>query len=144
MKYLLDTNVVSELRKVRSGRANAGVIKWIYSVTDSDLYLSVLVVQELETGTFLLERRNPEQGRLLREWLEIYTLPAFTDRIVSVDVDVARQCAELMVPNPRPLADALIAATALVHNMTVVTRNIDDFSGTGVSLLNPWLHEAKP
>ena len=143
MKYLLDTNVVSELRKVKSGRADAGVISWSRSVIDSDLYLSVLVVEELEMGTQLLERRNPEQGRILREWLEIYTLPAFADRIVNVDARVARQCATLMVPNPRPLADALIAATALVHNMTVVTRNTDDFKGMGVNLFNPWLREIR-
>jgi hypothetical protein len=134
--YLLDTNVVSELRKARSG--NAKVIAWAQSVSTSSLFLSVITVLELETGILLMERRDPAQGRVLRVWLESHVLPAFMGRILPVDVPVAQCCAKLHVPDPRSDRDALIAATGLVHGMTVITRNIADFQATGVTLLNPW------
>jgi hypothetical protein len=136
--YLLDTNVVSELRKARSGKADAKVIAWAGSVSASSLFLSVVTVLELETGILLIERRDAAQGRVLRGWLEDHVLPAFRGRILPVDVPVAQCCAKLHVPDPRSDRDALIAATALVHGMTVITRNIADFQATGVELLNPW------
>ena len=136
--YLLDTNVVSELRKVRLGKADAYVAQWADSMDASDLYLSVITVQELEIGVMLAERRDPSQGAVFRAWLDRHVLPAFTDRILSVDTAVAQCSARLHVPDPRPVRDGLIAATALVHNMTVVTRNVADFEPTGAAILDPW------
>lgn len=136
--YLLDTNVVSELRKAKTGKADKNVVAWAQSVLPSSLFLSAISVLELETGILLIERRDVAQGKMLRQWLETQVLPAFAERILPVDTAVARQCATLHVPDPRSDRDALIAATALVHHMTVVTRNVDDFNPTGVALLNPW------
>lgn len=136
--YLLDTNVVSELRKVRSGKADVHVARWAESVPVADLYLSVITVQELEIGILLAERRDPVQGALLRAWMDAHVLPAFAGRILNVDVAVSMRSARLHVPDPQPVRDGLIAATGLVHGMTVVTRNVDDFLATGVKLLNPW------
>jgi predicted nucleic acid-binding protein len=136
--YLLDTNVVSELRKVRAGKADERVAAWADSVDAGDLYLSVIGVQELEIGVLLAERRDPAQGAVLRAWLDGRVLVAFAGRILVVDSAVARRSARLHVPDPRPLRDGLIAATALVHGMTVVTRNVVDFARTGVPTLNPW------
>lgn len=136
--YLLDTNVVSEIRKIRLGKADRHVAKWADSLDAADLYISVITVQELEFGVLLAERRDPSQGAVLRTWLNDHVLPAFNDRILTVDVAVAQRSARLHVPNPRPVRDGLIAATALVHGMTVVTRNVADFEPTGVAVLNPW------
>ncbi|QDL35938.1 type II toxin-antitoxin system VapC family toxin [Rhodoferax sediminis] len=136
--FVLDTNVVSELRKIRSGRADANVAKWADSVESVDLYLSVITVQELEIGVLLAERRDPAQGAVFRAWLDSHVLPAFAGRILPVDTAVAQRSAKLHVPDPRPVRDCLIAATALVHGMTVVTRNVADFEPCGVLLLNPW------
>lgn len=137
--FLLDTNVVSELRKIRLGKADPHVAAWADRVEASDLYLSVITLQELEIGILLLERRDPAQGGLFRIWLNQHVLPAFDGRILAVDAKVALRSARLHVPDPRPVRDGLIAATALVHNMTVVTRNLADFVPTGVATLNPWL-----
>lgn len=136
--YLLDTNVVSELRKVRAGKADANVANWSRTVPGSSLYLSVIVVQELEIGTRLMERKDATQGALLRKWLDDQVLPAFVNRILAVDTAVARRSAALHVPYPRPYRDGLIAATALVHGMTLATRNGTDFEGTNVNILDPW------
>lgn len=136
--FVLDTNVVSELRKIRVGRADPHVAKWADSVDAVDLYLSAITVQELEVGVLLAERRDPAQGAIFRTWLDSHVLPAFTGRILPVDMAVAQRSAKLHVPDPRPIRDALIAGTALVHGMTVVTRNAADFAPTGVPLFNPW------
>jgi toxin FitB len=136
--FLLDTNVISELRKVRSGRADRNVTRWVRSVAPRSLFLCVMVIEELEIGTMLAERRDPAQGALLRVWLETRVLPDFTGRIFDIDLTVARRSAALHVPKARPIRDAVIAATALVHGMTVVTRNRAGFESTGVPLLNPW------
>jgi predicted nucleic acid-binding protein len=137
--YLLDTNVVSELRKIRLGRADAYVADWADSVDATDLYLSVITIQELEIGVLRAERRDPSQGAVFRAWLNGHVLPAFTDRILAIDTAVAQRSARLHVPDPRPVRDGLIAATALIHRMTVVTRNVADFEVTGVPTLNPWV-----
>jgi toxin FitB len=136
--YLLDTNVVSELRKIRLGKADAHVADWAESVDAADLYLSAISIQELEIGVLLAERRDPSRGAVFRAWLNAQVLPAFSGRILAVDTAVALRGARLHVPDPRPVRDALIAATALVHGMTVVTRNVADFEPTGVPILNPW------
>lgn len=136
--YLLDTNVISELRKVRAGRADARVATWADSVEANDLYLSVITLQEIAIGVLLAERRDPEQGAILRAWFEYQVLPAFDGRVLHVDSTIALRSAQLHVPDPHPVRDGLIAATALVHGFTVVTRNTADFASTGVALINPW------
>jgi hypothetical protein len=137
--YLLDTNVISELRKIRLGKADRHVAAWADSVDADDLYLSVITLQELEIGVLLLERRDSSQGAIFRAWLNGHVLPAFKGRILAVDTAVAQRSAHLHVPDQRPVRDGLIAATALVHGMTVVTRNVADFEPTGVVTLNPWI-----
>ncbi len=136
--YLLDTNVVSELRKIRLGKADSSVADWADSVDATDLYLSAITIQELEIGVLLVERRDPAQGAIFRAWLNAHVLPAFTGRILPVDTAVVLRSARLHVPDLRPIRDGLIAATALVHGMTIVTRNVADFEPTGVPTLNPW------
>jgi toxin FitB len=140
--FVLDTNVVSELRKVRGGKANAQVALWADTVEAVTLYISAITVLELETGVLLAERRDVKQGRILRTWLDDRVLPEFKDRVLPVDAVVAQRCAQLHVPNPRAERDALIAATALVHGMTVVTRNVNDFAATGVGVFNPWIFQS--
>lgn len=136
--FILDTNVVSELRKVRVGKADRYVAQWADSVDAGELFVSAITIHELEIGVLLAERRDPPQGALLRAWLNSHVLPAFAERVLPVDTAVAQRSARLHVPNPQPLRDGLIAATGLVHGMTVVTRNVIDFIASGVSLLNPW------
>ncbi|WP_337057246.1 type II toxin-antitoxin system VapC family toxin [Pseudomonas sp. USHLN015] len=136
--FLLDTNVVSELRKARQGRADPGVITWSGSVNAKTLYLSAISLMELETGVLGIERKDATQGALLRTWLNQQVLPGFAGRVLAVDATVALACARLHVPDRKSERDALIAATALVHGLTVVTRNLADFEGTGVPLINPW------
>lgn len=136
--YLLDTNVVSELRKAGSGRADPEVIAWAASLDPALLHISVITVMEIEIGVLRVERRDQPQGRLLRHWLEQQVLIAFAERVLPVDLGVARRCARMLVPNPKADRDVLIAATAMEHGLTVVTRNTDDFRATGVRLLNPW------
>lgn len=142
--YVLDTNVVSELRKGRSGRAEPKVLAWAENASTASLFLSAITVLELEIGVLLMERRDPAQGETLRRWLDDQVLVAFQDRVLPVDGAIAKICARLHVPDRRSDRDALIAATALAHGMTVVTRNAADFAGTGVPLLNPWEHAATP
>jgi len=134
--YLLDTNVVSELRKGRN--AHRGVRRWAQALPAASLYLSVVSILELEIGILLIARRDRRQGEILRTWMDRHVLPTFVDRILPVDTAVAQRCAALHVPDPRSDRDALIAATALVHGLTVVTRNTNDFQVTGADLINPW------
>lgn len=136
--YLLDTNIISELRKVKSGKADINVVTWANKQSVSSLYLSAITILEIETGILLIERKDKKQGSALRDWLEGHVIPSFMGRILPIDTAVAQKCAKLHVPDPKSDRDALIAATALVHGMTVVTRNVDDFKGTGVVLINPW------
>jgi len=140
--FVLDTNVVSELRNARLGKADRRLARWADSVNAADLFLSAITIHELELGVLLAERRDPRQGGMFRTWLDSHVLPAFSGRILPVDAAVAQRSAKLHVPDPRPLRDGLIAATALVHGMTVVTRNVTDFEPAGVGLLNPWAQEA--
>jgi len=135
--YLLDTNVISEMRKLKSGRADPNVQHWANSVPKSQLYVSVITLLELKVGVLQLMRKDPIQGRILNKWLIDQVFVLFADRTLAVDSEIALRCAELHVPITASRYDSLIAATALVHNMTVVTRNTADFASTGVSVLNP-------
>jgi predicted nucleic acid-binding protein len=134
--YLLDTNVISELRK--AGRAAATVRAWAQNAAADSFWLSTIPMRELEIGVLRMERRDAAQGALLRQWLEGWVLKRFAERMLGVDVAIAREGARLHVPDPRPERDALIAATALTHGLTVVTRNVADFEPMGVAVLNPW------
>lgn len=136
--YLLDTNVVSELRKAKTGKADPGVVAWAATVPAAEMFLSAISVLELEMGVLLIERRDAAQGAILRNWLNLNVIPAFAERILPIDTAVAQRCARLYVPDPRAERDALIAATAFVHGLVVVTRNVADFAATGVGMMNPW------
>ncbi|MCX7211438.1 MAG: type II toxin-antitoxin system VapC family toxin [Burkholderiales bacterium] len=136
MMFLLDTNVLSELR--RADRADARVAAWARSVDHLQFYLSAITILEIEVGTLLLARRDVQQGLVLRTWIDEHVLPAFEGRVLAVDTGVAQRCANLHVPDRRPERDALIAATALVHRLKLVTRNVADFEPMGVDLINPW------
>lgn len=138
MMYVLDTNVVSELRKARTGKIDANVAAWAESIDASALFVSSIMIMELELGILSVERRDAIQGSRLRSWLEQHVLPEFSGRTLPVDTAVALRCARLHVPDKRSERDAIIAATALVHGMSVVTRNVADFEPTGVAIINPW------
>ena len=136
--FLLDTNVVFELRKLGDGRADARVFAWISARDAESFYISALTLMEIEIGILRIERRDAAQGERLRRWMDRHVLPEFLERTLPVDSAVALECARLHVPDPRSERDALVAATALVHGMTVVTRNLSDFETTGVAAIDPW------
>lgn len=145
MMFLLDTNVISELRKVGDRKADTNVCTWLSHTDAASFYVSAVTIMELEIGVLRVERRDPLQGKMLRTWFDAHVLPEFSERTLSIDATVALCCARLHVPNPCAERDALIASTAIVHGMTVVTRNIVDFETTGVPLLNPWVkHTGRP
>jgi predicted nucleic acid-binding protein len=134
--YLLDTNIPSEIR--RGSRANAGVVRWIDSVGAEGLHLSVISVLELRYGAARLESDDPRQAHRLHEWIDQDVLPIFATRILPVNLQIVELCARLHLPHRREDGDALIAATALHHDLTIVTRNERHFEGTGTRILNPW------
>jgi len=136
--FLLDTNVVSELRKAGSGKADPNVVAWLSARDAAACYVSAVTLMELDLGILLMERRDPAQGARLRVWMEDHVLPEFSERTIPIDRAVALACARLPVPDPRPERDAFIAASALVHGMTIVTRNVADFAPMGVGVVNPW------
>ena len=135
--FVLDTNVVSELR--RPDKANPNVSAWAAANPLASVFLSAITILEIELGALAVERKDAAQGRILRAWIDDRILPRFDGRILPVDTAVARRCARLHAPNRRSERDAIIAATALVHGMKVVTRNVADFEPMGVEILNPWL-----
>lgn len=137
---LLDTNIVSELRKAKGGKADATVLAWAREQMADGFYLSAVTVQEIEFGILSVATTDPAKAATLRGWLEEEILAEFGLRILSYDIAVARACAALHLPRTRPQRDAMIAATALVHNLTLATRNVRDFAGTGVTVINPWDH----
>jgi toxin FitB len=137
--YLLDTNVVSEFRHIANGRGEARVGEWATRQAQNLLFVSAITLFEIEMGILLMERRDARQGAALRGWLNGFLLPTFANQVLPVDDVVARACAALHVPNPAPIPDSFIAATALVHGFTVATRNTADFARSGVSVINPWL-----
>lgn len=136
--YLLDTNVVSELRKLGDGRADPNVTAWLANRDANSFFISVITVMELEIGILRVERRDQRQASLLRQWVDTIVRPEFSARTLPIDEAIALRCARLHVPDPRSDRDALIAATALHHGMSVVTRNVADFTATRVPLINPW------
>lgn len=136
--YILDTNVISELRRGKSGKANQNVIKWVNGISASSLYISVITILELEMGILSKKKKDPSQGAILRSWFNNHVMPAFAERILPIDTAIAQRCARLHIPNPHSDRDALIAATALVHGMTLITRNTCDFKKAGLDLINPW------
>jgi len=134
--FLLDTNVISELR--RPDKAHRNVVAWANVIPAASFFISAISILEIELGARLIERKDSAQGAVLRNWIDNHILARFEGRILAIDTAVAQRCAQLHVPNPRAERDALIAATALVHGLTIVTRNVGDFEPTGVPLLNPW------
>ena len=134
--FLLDTNVISELR--RPDKADRNVAAWANEIPAASFFLSAISILEIELGALLIARRDAAQGAILRAWIDHQILVRFEGRILAVDTAVAQRCARLHIPDPRAERDALIAATALVHGLTIVTRNVADFEPTGVALLNPW------
>ena len=142
--FLLDTNVISELR--RPDKADRNVVAWAGTVPAASFFLSAISILEIELGVLLIARKDAAQGAVLRGWIDDQILPRFDGRILAVDTAVAQRCARLHVPDRRAERDALIAVTAMVHGLTVVTRNVADFEPVGVALLNPWeaRHEGEP
>ena len=138
MNYLLDTNVVSELRKIGDGKADARVAAWVDTEAAESFFISAITILELERGVLGIQRRDAAQGARLRAWLDNHVRPEFAGRILPIDDQIAMRCAHLHIPDRRNEVDALIAATALVHGLTVATRNGRDFEGTGVVVVNPW------
>ena len=135
--FLLDTNVISELR--RPERADGNVVAWAGAISAASFFLSAISILEIELGALQIARKDAAQGAVLRSWIDEQILPRFEGRILAVDTAVAQRCARLHVPDPRAERDALIAATAMVHGLTVVTRDVADFEPMGVALLNPWV-----
>ncbi|MEW6996596.1 type II toxin-antitoxin system VapC family toxin [Colwelliaceae bacterium BS250] len=137
--FLLDTNVISELRKATTNKADKNVIKWAKQQSVGSLFISSITILEIEMGILQKERKDPQQAAKLRTWLDFHVLKAFSERILPLDTSVALQCAKLHVPDPKSERDAMIGATAKVHGMTLVTRNIKDFKHMKLELINPWL-----
>ncbi|CCM78214.1 type II toxin-antitoxin system VapC family toxin [Rhizobium mesoamericanum] len=135
---LLDTNVVSELRKVASGKADPNVTVWNETIDPAETFISSVVLHELEIGVRLVEHNRAVAGKALRNWLENVVLTAFSGRILPLDEAAAVQAAKWHVLNPKPINDAYIAAVAFTRHMTLVTRNVEDFEALGVALVNPW------
>lgn len=135
MTYLLDTNVISELRK--GERANAGVTAWTAQAGDDELFLSVLIVGEIRKGIELVRRRDVGQAEDLDAWLGRIA-DDYADRVLPITGEIAETWGRLNVPDPLPVVDGLLAATALVHRLTVVTRNVADIAKAGVAVVNPF------
>lgn len=134
LQYLLDTNILSETRRKQP---NPRVTSFLSSIEDSALYISVLSLGELRKGIAIKHRTDPASARLLTAWVDGLEL-GFADHILGIDAAIARLWGELSADRPRPVIDTLLAATALIHNLTLVTRNTTDLRGIKVPILNPW------
>jgi toxin FitB len=135
LSYLLDTNVISELRKGK--RADANVIAWFADVVEEEIFLSVLTIGEIRRGTESVRRRDPDSAAALDRWVALLS-EALGDRILSVDRAIAEEWGRMNVPDPLPVVDGLLAATARVFGLTLATRNIADVEDTGVELFDPF------
>lgn len=136
--YLLDTNIVSELRKLETGKIHPQVYRWIKSNGFTHTYISAVTLAEIQTGILSLARKDQAQAASLDNWFTNRLLPAYRTRTLSVDTEVALICVQLHIPAKRPINDAYIAATAIAHNLTPVTRNVRDFQGLPLMLENPF------
>jgi predicted nucleic acid-binding protein len=140
--YLLDTPVISELRKARTGGCDAGVMRWASGIARQNLYMSAISLLELENGVAKVERRDKTLAAPLRLWLDEQVMTAFDGRILPVDVAIVKKRAGLAQTESKPEAknerDALLAATAQVHGLVLVTRNTSAFKASRIKLFNPW------
>ena len=139
--YLVDTNVISEMRKIRHRKADPNVTAWVNSVNPNLFYTSIVVMMELQRGVMGKHRTDPEQGKRLQQWFDISVKAIFDKRVLYIDDHIAEACAGLHVPNPKPENDAWIAATAIAHGLTLVTRNVSDFDGIAVDIINPFTYQ---
>ena len=136
--FLLDTNVISELRKINLGKANSGVKNWAENHQHKFMFISVISLLELEIGTLRLERKDPKQGAVIRTWLDEVIKPTFKDRVLAISAETVLICSRMHIPDKKSLTDSLIAATAIEHKLTVITRNEADFANTGAKIFNPF------
>lgn len=136
--YLLDTNIVSESRKLGTARIDPNAARWLWQVDTATCFLSAMTIFELERGVRQMERRDPQQGSILRSWLDGQVMPAFEHRVLPLSRDVALVCAGLHIPDPKAERDAWIAATAIGAGLTLVTRNTSDFATMSVRLVDPF------
>lgn len=136
--FLVDTNIISEMRKIEQGKGNIGVTDWVANTPSHQICTSAVVMMELERGVLSMERKDVEQGKRLRNWIENVVKNRFSDKILAIDATTAGICARLHIPDRSPENDAWIAAQAIQHGLTVVTRNEKDFAELGVQVWNPF------
>ncbi len=136
--YLLDSNVISEVRKIKIGKANKGVVDWLSDKPFGQLYTCEIVIMELMRGIQLKRCKDPVQAQYLQDWFDNFVMPSFSGRILTINTKVSLICATFHVPNPRPENDTWIAAISKLYDLTLVTRNIKDFQGLPIKLLNPF------
>lgn len=134
--YLLDTNIISATR--RRMPDNASVFEWLATVDNTLIYTNAIVMMELERGILSMERKDKQQGKILRLWFEDTVKPSFAERILSITDKTAQICAKIHIPDHAPENDAWIASTAIEHRLILVTRNVADFKKIAVKLFNPF------